>query len=502
MFHQFALKRHPLAFVMLCALIFFTANSINSQAWGNNKYASIIIDGDTGFVLGQRNADKVLHPASLTKMMTMMMAFEALEARKISLNDRIRISHHAASMQPSKLALPVGSSIRVDDALKALAVKSANDIAVAMAEFLGGSESKFARQMTRRAHAIGMTKTRFMNASGLHDPRQVSTARDMARLSRYLIYRHAQYYSYFSLESFTYRGTTHRSHNRLMKTYPGMDGLKTGYINASGFNLAASSKRDGRRIISVVFGGRSSKSRNAHMQVLLDRGFKAIKKTPDFNRSRPNASMLFSKAPLPLKKPISADTLLAQNISQISPAAGAAIGASLISQTQDRIMGALASSLQDHRQNKMPRRINHPPINDESAIRFQTGLIAIAAHSRKQYSIDGIGQFGGKSASAAHTNTGANAKLFKTNFSNAEQPRASQNWSVQLGAFKSRSQTDRVLRAAYEKLPNNLRYGQSMIMPARINNIILFRGRLTGYTENHANAICGIVNDCLVIRND
>ena len=266
-----------LSFLMVFSLAitagFSDAHAKKKKSKGNPKYASIVMDADTGVILSQRYADKVLHPASLTKIMTLVMAFEALDRGDIRLRDRIRISNRAASMVPSKLGLPAGSSIRVEDAIYALVTKSANDVAVALGEHIGGSESKFAAMMTARARDIGMRSTRFKNASGLHNKYQVSSARDMAGLARYVLQRYPHYYRYFSTKSFTYRGKTYRSHNRLMSSYKGMDGFKTGYINASGFNLVASAKRNGRRLIGVVFGGRTSKSRNAHMAQIMDAGF-------------------------------------------------------------------------------------------------------------------------------------------------------------------------------------------------------------------------------------
>ncbi|MBL4805412.1 MAG: D-alanyl-D-alanine carboxypeptidase, partial [Alphaproteobacteria bacterium] len=263
-----------------CVMVLFSYGASApkpAKAAENPKYASIVMDADTGLILRQRYANKSLHPASLTKVMTLLLTFEALESGQMQLKDRIRISNHAASMVPSKLGLKPGSSIRVQDAIYALVTKSANDVAVALAEHHAGSESNFAQRMTAKARAIGMSRTTFRNASGLHDPRQVTTARDMAKMARYVINVHPTYYRYFSRKNFTYAGQTYRNHNRLMDTYPGMDGMKTGYINASGFNLIASAVRGDKRIIGVVFGGRSSRSRNAHMKDILDEGFSKIK---------------------------------------------------------------------------------------------------------------------------------------------------------------------------------------------------------------------------------
>ena len=236
--------------------------------------AEILMEAESGKVLRARNADTLTYPASLTKMMTLMLTFEALDRGTLRLNQRLVVSRHAASMPPSRLWLSPGSTITVEQAILALITRSANDVAVVLAEALGGSESAFAQKMTARARALGMRRTVFRNASGLPDRLQRTTARDMAILSRALIRRHAGHYAYFQRRSFDWQGTTVHSHNRLMARYPGMDGIKTGYIAASGFNLAASAVRDGRRLIAVVMGGRSAATRDDRVADLLDIGFK------------------------------------------------------------------------------------------------------------------------------------------------------------------------------------------------------------------------------------
>lgn len=267
---QLQLLRY-LAIALALSLLFLTP-----KAEANPRYAAIVMDVDSGRVVYESGADSRKYPASLTKMMTLYLVFDALETGKLSLNDKLRVSKRAAGMPPSKLGLKAGSRIRVEDAVYALVTKSANDVAVVLAEHLAGSEIKFARIMTNRAHQLGMSRTTFRNASGLPDSRQVSTARDMARLSVALIRDFPQHYKVFSTKSFSYGGRTYRNHNKLLKTYSGVDGIKTGYIRASGFNLAASAERNGRRVVAVVFGGKTSRSRNRHVADLLDRGFKSV----------------------------------------------------------------------------------------------------------------------------------------------------------------------------------------------------------------------------------
>jgi len=242
------------------------------------KYAAIVVDANTGEVLYAKRADSPRYPASITKVMTMYLAMEAMAEGRIKSTDLITVSSRAASQPPTKLGLAAGDQITVDDAIKAIATRSANDMAVALAEHIGGTEQRFAALMTLRGQELGMSNTRFVNASGLPDSRQVSSARDIAILSRAVMRDYPQYYGYFSLRSFTFRGQTITNHNRLMGQFAGMDGLKTGYINASGYNLAASAVRDGRRLIAVVLGGRSGASRDDHVEDLLLTGFDVLKR--------------------------------------------------------------------------------------------------------------------------------------------------------------------------------------------------------------------------------
>ncbi|MEE8515875.1 MAG: D-alanyl-D-alanine carboxypeptidase family protein [Alphaproteobacteria bacterium] len=237
------------------------------------KYASIVIDAKTGQVLHQVNADTRNYPASLTKMMTLYMTFEALSDGRLKLDQKLVVSRTAAGRSPSKLGLRRGEKIKVHDIILALVTKSANDAATVMAEAIGGSERRFARMMTVKAREIGMDNTTFRNASGLPNRRQLTTARDMAILSRALYLDYPQHYHHFSTRKFTYKGLTHKNHNKLLGRYKGIDGIKTGYIRASGFNLAASIERKGRRLISVVMGGRSPRSRDRHVMSLLERAF-------------------------------------------------------------------------------------------------------------------------------------------------------------------------------------------------------------------------------------
>jgi len=239
------------------------------------QYSDIVIEARTGRILHASSASSRRHPASLTKMMTLYLTFQALEADKISINQRLNVSSHAAAQSPSKLGLKPGQTIRVQDAILGVVTESANDAAVVLAEALGGSEEGFASLMTRQARALGMKHTTFQNASGLPDPDQITTAYDMAILGHALIYHYPRYYSFFRENSFDYAGRTHDNHNHLMERYEGMDGIKTGYVRASGFNLVASAMHGNKRLIGVVFGGKSATSRDNQMAQLLDEAFES-----------------------------------------------------------------------------------------------------------------------------------------------------------------------------------------------------------------------------------
>ncbi|WP_170414699.1 D-alanyl-D-alanine carboxypeptidase family protein [Ruegeria atlantica] len=252
-------------------------------------YAAMVIDARTGEVLHSRNADTRLHPASLTKMMTLYIAFEAVRNGEITLDTPVRITKKASSEPPSKLGLRTGQTIAFRYLIRAAAVKSANDAATAIGIAISGSEAAFARRMTRTAKAMGMSRTTFKNAHGLTESGHLSTARDMTTLGRHLLYDYPQYYNLFSRQS-THAGikTVPNTNRRLLAAYKGADGIKTGYTRAAGFNLVASAKRKDERIIATVFGGKSGASRNAKVAELLDMGFRrAPSRAPIRKPARP-----------------------------------------------------------------------------------------------------------------------------------------------------------------------------------------------------------------------
>lgn len=244
------------------------------------EYSALVVEPESGRVLYEKFANELRHPASVTKMMTLYLVFESLERGDITLNTPFTVSRNAVLRPPSRLGLTPGDTLSVEDAILGLVTRSANDAATVIAENLGGSEAAFAEMMTAKARSLGMRDTLFRNASGLPDPEQVTTAWDMYKLGRALLKDFPRYYPYFSTPRFYYRGQSFDNHNHLMETYPGMDGIKTGFINSSGFNLVASARRNRSRLIGVVFGGPNAVRRDNHMREILDDGFAQLDGAP------------------------------------------------------------------------------------------------------------------------------------------------------------------------------------------------------------------------------
>lgn len=290
-----------LAAVVLVLGLVLVAGAINPASARPGR-ATLVVDWKTGRVISAYNPDKLHAPASLTKVMTLYLVFEALADKRLKINQALRISRRARYARPSRLGLRAGGTITVRQAILALVTKSANDAAVVLAEALGGSEANFARMMTAKARRLGMRRTTFRNASGLPARGQLTTARDLAVLARAIISKYPQHYRYFSTRAFVYRGRVYRNHNRLLGRYPGVDGLKTGYVRASGYNLIVSARnKSGRRVIAIVLGGRSSRERDWRMTALLDKSFG---KQPIYAEAKPGnaTTVLVARAGAPTLK--------------------------------------------------------------------------------------------------------------------------------------------------------------------------------------------------------
>lgn len=434
---------HGFLTCLICATIAFTpsvadaktkhkkshkASKVVSKPY-NPPYAHIVIDAYTGRVLYQSDADRALYPASLTKIMTLALLFEALDSGKLTLRSPITFSSHAVNMPPSRLGVKAGQSISVETAIRALVTKSANDVAVAVGEKIGGDETRFAQLMNLKARQIGMSQTHFENASGLHNLRQVSSARDMSKLAVYLMQTYPRYYPYFSLKEFQFGGKTFKTHNHLMETYAGMDGLKTGYIAPSGFNLVATAKRGNMRLIGVIFGGKSANSRNTQMATLLDAGFagKRLNTDPQATgsvlaqqaKANPNPNAVLSEPGKPIL------TLNAP----IKP--GPTTGSGFVEGTN---------------------LLKKPPTSTNKVIQ-QTA-----------------------------------------------KPESTDDWAIQIGAYKDRISTDQAIYKALKKLPPPLNRGNPLVVPLRTSNAQwMFRARIEGYTRDQAIKACHYLRNCLTV---
>lgn len=473
--------------LMLFATVLVVAGADGADAASKKKkaapqpdrYASIVIDAATGTVLSERNPDKKLYPASLTKMMTLYLAFEAIDSGRLQKYQRIAVSKRASVQEPSKLGLTAGSTIRVQDAILALVTKSANDAAVTLAEGIGGSEARFAVMMTQKARQLGMTNTRFINASGLHHPSQVSTARDMAILSQALVRDFPRHYKYFSTASFTYAGKTYNNHNHLMKTYPGMDGLKTGYIHASGYNLAASAVQNDRRLIGVVFGGRTSKTRNAHMKDILDAGFSraATPQVAALLRQRAAAGV----ANRPIATSVSRTETASDRVSAQVIAANAAapsfdaiglVSKGLVLEQGDTNDTGGNMAVPDNAVlpiEKPARLKNAPPVTANHRVKLN------ATAQKTELPV--------KTASAARAGNG--------------------NWAVQVGAFASHEAGMSALRSSKNKLPQTIgSSSEYIIAPLMTNRGMIYRARLSGLEKHQAEDVCRILEgNCLILAS-
>lgn len=297
---------HNACVVPLALLAGLVITTQATPARAEARYAAMSVDANTGKTLHAEAADAPRYPASLTKVMTLYIVFEQMQLGRLQPGTMLRISPEAASVAPSKLGLQPGSTIAVSDAIKALITRSANDIAVAIAEHIAGSEERFAHLMTRKAHDLGMRATTFRNASGLPDPAQTTTARDMLTLALRLYDTFPREARAFSLQSFHYAGRNHRNHNTMLASFAGMDGIKTGYTRASGFNLLASVRRDRRHVVAVVLGGTSASARNARMRVVLSQALQQA--STERTRRRLVVAAQPVPRPTPASRPVAAAT--------------------------------------------------------------------------------------------------------------------------------------------------------------------------------------------------
>ena len=413
-------------------------------------YEAIVLDAQTGQVLRELNPDVSTQPASLTKMMTLYLTFEALNQGRLRLDQYLRVSDYAATRAPSKLGLVPGESVTVHDVILGIVTKSANDAAVVLAEALGGSEGAFAQQMTWKARQLGMNSTVYYNANGLPDPNQRTTARDIARLALALYHQFPREYRYFSTRAFVFRGQEMRNHNHMMEWYPGLDGIKTGYVNASGFNLAASAVRDGHRLIGVVMGGQSAGWRDRQMAALLDQGFADIgngqaASRPVMASVQPSASSHSAQPQAP--------------VYATSPSAAPA--AATAAPQQSNPAPVMASA----------------PQGDTATVPGRSGMIDNALRH-----LSPVGR--AEAATAARETAG-------------------EDWSIQLGAFRAESAAEQAIRHATSVTAVRGK-PREVLAPAKGESNRLYRALLTHFSQKGAQAACGELHKkgiaCTVVR--
>jgi len=476
--------------LVLCA--FLAANLLFSPT-ARAIDASIVIDANTDTVISQENPDRLLHPASMSKLMTLYLAFEALESGRLTLQRTFPVSAHAESMSPTKLNLVAGQTIRVEDLILSMVTLSANDSAVVLAEGLGGSEDRFAQLMTRKAHQLGMVNSNFRNSNGLPDPAQISTARDMAILSRALIKHFPQYYHYFSVREFTYNEIEHANHNHLMSRYEGMDGLKTGLTNASGFNLAASAIRGGRRLIGVVFGGTSAVQRDDYMADLLDDGFR---------RSSNVAMTTAVPPPVPGHKPSALINGSGTAVASLSPAQVAPpplpIGDVSAPASDTTVQPQAAETAEAAPQSRAPvaRQAGGVTLNAQRP----TSIGALAAAS-------GQGDEEGPDETKPAARQGSSGRVAMLIVPKSQREKAAARaapvtearWSIQVGAYATRQATETAIKAAIKKVPDILRNAKVVVAALPQKHGTVYRGRLSGLEANDARKACHLLTHCMTV---
>ncbi|MGA7676537.1 MAG: D-alanyl-D-alanine carboxypeptidase [Rhizomicrobium sp.] len=425
------------------------------------KDAALIVDGETGKILYARNAEAERHPASLTKMMTLYLLFDALKSGQVTLATPLAFSSHAASQKPTNLHISAGEMIQVDTAIKAIVVRSANDVAVAVAEALGGTESHFAELMTAKARALGMRNTFYHNASGLPDPMQITTASDLAILARHLAYDYPQYFHYFAAMDFNFRGIHYVGHDNLLGRYDGADGMKTGYTAASGFNLVSSVVRGGSHVIGVVLGGRTAQRRDKEMINLLNDTFAKVERDP----------MLVAHAQVPW-------LTVAQNTVPYAPVgpaqqnfAAALPGASGSASDADDEDAAESRSDDEDTSNAVVAPPAPKPQQPTVVASYQPRPVKPTIPKPVLRPEVGEGDIG---------DSGTPLPLLSVH-----------DWTIQIGAFTDLTQARSQLAAYAEKSMDILGQAQRIVVPFQsIDGHLLYRARFGPFLEREARQVC------------
>ena len=473
----------PIALSLLVA----AGLALSTPATADDRYAAVVIDAKTGKTLFASSADARRYPASLTKMMTLYILFEELDAGRLTLNSRLSVSQNAQAQAPSKLGLRAGSSIRVEDAIKALTVKSANDVAVVIAENIGGSVSSFAARMNRTARAIGMRNSNFRNPNGLPDAKQMTTARDMAQLGIALQDRFPRYYGYFATRTFSYAGRSYRNYNRLLGSVEGVDGIKTGYTRASGFNLVSNVKRGNRHIVAVVMGGKTSASRDAHMRELI------AEYLPDGSRGARTAPLIVAdtgagpalvEPRMPRSRPEIDDVAIAYAAVGM-PAKSASVAAVTAQALSNPLTGSIAPATRND------------PIAARIAAANEVALMAdLAAEGDSEDDPIAI------LAQKAHTRA---AGLGRPGLTDAG-PESRDGWHIQIGAVPTKEGAEALIGKAKRSMGDVLASAAPFTQPVEKNGSTLYRARFAGFSgKDDARQTCAALErksfSCLAVPN-
>lgn len=466
--------------VVLLAVMTLTMAPLPASAQDlsdNPKYSAIVVDAQSGEVFYARRADSARYPASLTKIMTLYMAFDALARGQLKPTDQIVMSAHAAGQAPVKVYLKAGDTIDVDTAMRLIALYSANDLAVALAEKIGGTEERFAALMTIRAQELGMTQTRFVNANGLPDQRQLSSARDLAILARAVMRDYPQYYGYFNQESMEYRGRTYVNHNPL-HGLPGVDGMKTGFTNAAGYNLVASQVKDGHRLIAVMLGGSTKSQRREHVTELMNTGFDVIDR-----RAHGELIAVAQSQFMHADSDMSASpyTILASadpsDDDDVGSDAAPSTARSYASLNDDQLRDTLAASEQANAADEDVQRLS-AKVSAPAVVATLTKKPAAAP------------------APVRTTKVLASAAPVKKKNPNAI-------WSVQVGAFKDKSLANTWIKNIQQRFDDALADATSQVTP---NGNGWYRTRFASLTKEQAQQACKSMTakrlDCMVIKPD
>ena len=526
----------------------------------DNRYAAIVVDVNSGSTLHQSNPDGLRHPASLTKIMTLYLLFERLEAGKLKLDSEMDVSAHASSRPPTKLGVKPGQTLMVEDAIKALVTRSANDAASVIAEAIAGDEDEFAKLMTRKARALGMSRTIYKNASGLPNDEQVTTARDQALLGIAIQERFPKYYKYFATSSFQYRGQRIGNHNRLLGKVTGVDGIKTGYTRASGFNLVTSMRRGNRHIVGVVLGGASAGARDARMRTLVEQHVQMAATTRTATRfaeaevgetrqpqRTATASATTSRSvevPLPAAEPKTQRYALASAspnarpepvassaLSFAAPSTGSTepIKPVLVKTVTVKAAGLQPTSASPTRSDAalspparveapVPNRVEAPRVEASAVSRIETTAVsrieppaAIPEPPAVPSRADAIAVLAARMAEANAVATKPAAAMVDERPQHAETTNsvtrhaARGGWMIQIGAFAAEDEAKQRLTAAQSKAARVLASADAFTERVVKGDKALYRARFAGFEKDEAEAACNYLkrNDiaCMPLRN-